>query len=73
MKTVIEVWHTDKDGWKSNYFATKSVDYDEKGKHLGHDWWQIDKGMTCIYTQENVDVLRKVLDEIEKELSEDNN
>lgn len=73
MRTVIEIWHTDKNGWKSNYFATRGVDYNDQGEMIPFDWWEIHRNMTDIHGQDDIDALRLMLNEIEKEINEDNN
>lgn len=70
MKTVIEVWHTDKNGWRSNSFATKHVDFDETGKRLDHEWWVVNQTNLSIRSIDDIHALRLLLDEIEKDINE---
>lgn len=70
MKTVIEIWHTDSADWESNYLATRCIirGANEAGPY-GYEW-VLSADNTRIHNIEDIAALRKLLDEIEKDINE---
>ena len=68
MKTVIEVWH-ESEHLRQNFVAVKSVAVWKDGSQVPSGW-QIDGSSLTVYDADDIAGLRKLLDAVEKELTE---
>lgn len=71
-KTFIEVWHDGED-CTYNLVATRTRFVWKNGTQAISESWQLNNSTLHIYDQTDIDALRKLLDAVEKEISEERN
>lgn len=66
----IEIWHED-DDCTHNWFATRSVTSWKDGSPSLMNSWQIEGSGLHVYDKDDVAALRKLLDAIEKKITDE--